>query len=76
MLIVFSIVAGCNDKQFDSGDAVPVASRPAAQTLVQGKRQEQIVTFLEMLKAITTDIHFLIPLAVFLLGLGLLIKLH
>jgi hypothetical protein len=34
------------------------------------------VTFLATLKAIATDIHFLIPLAVFLIGLGLLVKLH
>ena len=34
------------------------------------------MTFSEMLKAIATDVHFLVPLAVFLIGLALLIKLH
>lgn len=29
-----------------------------------------------MAKAIVTDIHFLIPLAVLLLGIGLLVELH
>jgi hypothetical protein len=34
------------------------------------------MTFLEQAKAILTDSHFLIPLIVFFIGLGLLITLH
>ncbi len=34
------------------------------------------MTFLETLKAIVTDSHFLIPLAVFFIGLALLVGLH
>jgi hypothetical protein len=34
------------------------------------------MTLLATLKSIATDIHFLIPFAVFLLGLALLIELH
>ena len=32
--------------------------------------------FAEVAKAIATDIHFLIPVVVLLVGVGLLIKLH
>ena len=34
------------------------------------------MSFLELLKAVVTDIHFLIPVMVLLMGIGLLIKLH
>ena len=34
------------------------------------------MTMMEVAKAIVTDIHFLIPVAVLLIGVGLLIKLH
>jgi hypothetical protein len=34
------------------------------------------MSFLEVARAIVTDIHFLIPVVVLLIGVGLLIKLH
>jgi hypothetical protein len=34
------------------------------------------MSFLQSAKAIVTDLHFLIPLAVLLIGIGLLIELH
>ncbi|PYX99764.1 MAG: translocated intimin receptor Tir [Acidobacteria bacterium] len=34
------------------------------------------MSFVEVAKAIVTDIHFLIPVAVLIVGVALLIKLH
>ena len=34
------------------------------------------MTILEVAKAIATDIHFLVPVAVLLVGVALLVKLH
>jgi len=34
------------------------------------------MSMMEVAKAIVTDIHFLIPVAVLVIGVGLLIKLH
>lgn len=34
------------------------------------------MSVVEVAKAIVTDIHFLIPVVVLLIGVGLLIKLH
>ena len=56
----------------DSGKATPLGWRkPEART-----RQRTGMTLSEKTRAIVTDSHFLIPLAVFFIGLGLLIALH
>ncbi|PYY12954.1 MAG: translocated intimin receptor Tir [Acidobacteria bacterium] len=34
------------------------------------------MSFLEVARAVVTDVHFLIPVAVLIIGVGLLIKLH
>lgn len=42
----------------------------------KGRTMRSEMSFMEFAKAIVTDIHFLIPVAVLLIGIGVLIELH
>jgi hypothetical protein len=59
----------------------PIRSRSHGESIPQGvvdeaKMERNQSGFLRTTKAVVTDVHFLVPLAVLLIGIAFLVELH